>query len=77
MTFIYYLPPLSEEVRMTNADFDDGLQQAVYNVVTDAITDIQPEAAVKFPSNQLSEPDSAVRSTKRVKFATKRLIEQL
>ena len=67
----------SEEVSMTDAEFDDGLTQAVYNVLNDEITDKQPEAALKFPSIQLSEPDSAVRSTKRVKFSTKRLIEQL
>ena len=71
-----YTDPWSEEVTMTDDDFNEGLLQAAYNVLTDEITDKMPEAIVKLPPIQLSKPDSAQRSSKRVKFAPKRLIAQ-
>ena len=65
----------SQEVSMSDEDFDAGLKQAHYNIVHDEITDKQPEAGPK-PPIQLSEQDSAVKRPKRVKFSPQRLIEQ-
>ena len=69
--------PWSEQVSLTDAEFDDGLTQAVYNVVHDEISTLQPEAEVKSPQIQLSHTDSAAQRQKRVKFAPQRLIEQI
>ena len=68
---------LSQEVTISDDDFNEGLARAVYNVLNDEITDFQPEAAVKLPPNQLSNTGSATQSSKRVKFATKRFNEQI
>ena len=58
------------EIQMTDADFDAGLTDAVNNVQPTK----QPTAAVKLPSVQLSNTDN--NRPKRVKFATKRYVEQ-
>ena len=66
---------LSQEVRMSDRDFNDGLKRAVQHVQQSA-SSIQPEAVAKSPAIQLSQPDTSTRP-KRVKFATKRFIEQV
>ena len=63
----------SQEVEMTDQIFDEGLTQAVYNTLNDEITTVQPEAPVKLPTVQ---PAPNTRTSKRVKFAPNRLIEQ-
>lgn len=67
---------MSQEVRMTDKEFDKGLTQAVYRVLNDKITDLQPEAGSKLPPIQLSNTDTRPTRSKRVKFATKWLIAQ-
>ena len=62
---------------MTDDTFYEGLAQAAYNVLTDEITDIQPEADSVSPSIQPPNVDSGLKRPKRVKFSTERIIEQM
>jgi hypothetical protein len=67
------------EISMSDQTFNSGLKRAVQKVLK-ANTNIQPEAGPKSSTKQLSDTDSGSTSStrnKRVKFATKRLIENV
>ena len=68
------------EISMSDKTFNSGLKRAVQKVFKANTDNIQPEAAPKSSTKQLSDTDSAATSStrnKRVKFATKPLIENV
>ena len=66
--------PVSTTVRMSDKDFDDGLTTSVRNVLKASQNKgIQPEADKQFPRDTSNDANTR---TKRVKFITKRFIQE-